>query len=87
MEVKEQEWEEWKLNPVTQALLHQFLPAAKQSLMDQWAAGQFQDETEDCTLARNAAALGQIELIDRLKELTLEDFNDTITEEEDKDHG
>jgi len=52
--------------------------------MEQWAAGQFQDETDDRTLARNAAALGQIEVLGRLSELKLEEFNETITEEPEK---
>jgi hypothetical protein len=53
--------------------------------MEQWAAGQFQGEHRDEVLTRNAAALGQIEFIDRMKTIKLEDFNDTITEEPEKD--
>ena len=84
-EVKLAEWEEWRLNPVTQALFHHFLPKAKLSLMEQWAAGQFQGETRDEVLIRNAAALGQVECYERLMGLTVEDFNVTITEEPEKD--
>jgi hypothetical protein len=53
--------------------------------MVQWAAGQFQGEHRDEVLIRNAAALGQIEFIDRMTELELEDFNETITEERKDD--
>jgi hypothetical protein len=53
--------------------------------MEQWAAGQFQDETDDRTLARNAAALGQVEILERFAELTLDEFNETITEKVAKD--
>jgi hypothetical protein len=82
MEVNLEEWEGWKLHKVTQVLLHRFLPMAKQSLMEQWAAGQFQGEQRDEVLIRNAAALGQIEVLDRLIEMTLDEFNETIKEPE-----
>jgi hypothetical protein len=52
--------------------------------MEQWAAGQFQDETDDRTLARNAAALGQVECYERLAELKLDEFNETINEKVEK---
>jgi hypothetical protein len=54
--------------------------------MEQWAAGQFQGEQRDEVLIRNAAALGQIEFIERLLEMELKDFNETITEESEKSH-
>jgi hypothetical protein len=50
--------------------------------MEQWAAGQFQGEQRDEVLIRNAAALGQIEVLDRLIEMTLDEFNETIKEPE-----
>jgi hypothetical protein len=50
--------------------------------MEQWAAGQFQGDDKEGTHARNAAALGQIEVIDRLMEVTLDEFNETIEEPE-----
>ena len=85
-EIKQVEWEEWRLSPVTQALVHRFLPRAKQALMEQWAAGQFQGEHRDEILTRNAAALGQIELIERLMEMDMKEFNETINEESEKSH-
>lgn len=81
--IKPEEWEEWRLNPVTRALFHHFLPRARLSLMEQWAAGQFQDETEERTLVRNTAALGQIECYERLREIQLQDFNEVITDKEE----
>jgi hypothetical protein len=42
----------------------------------------FQGSTRDEVLTLNSAALGELEAYRRLEEMTLEDFNDTITEEE-----
>jgi hypothetical protein len=53
--------------------------------MEQWAARQFQGETRDELLILNAAALGQIEGFKMLEQMTLEDLNETISEERSKD--
>ena len=80
--VKLVEWEEWKLNPVTQALLHHFLPKARQGLMEQWGSRAFQGNTRDEILTLNAAALGEYEAYKRLEEIEIEQFNEVITDEQ-----
>lgn len=83
--IKPEEWEEWRLSPVTQALFHRFLPQARQGLMEQWASRAFQGSLRDEVLTLNSAALGELEAYKRIEEMTLEDFNDTITEESKED--
>lgn len=83
-EISPEAWADWKLNPITQALFQRYLPKARLGLMEQWAAGQFQGESRDEVLIRNAAALGQIECYDRLIGLNVEEFNIVINEEEEK---
>lgn len=83
--IKLEEWEEWRLNPVTVALLHHFLPQARQGLMEQWGSRMFQGSTRDEILTLNSAALGELEAYRRIEEMTLEDFNETISEESKQD--
>ncbi len=53
--------------------------------MQQWAAKAFQGETRDEILTLNAAALGQIENIDRLLEMDLETLNEVLKDDSDKE--
>lgn len=75
--VKEEEWAEWLLNPATQALM-EFLRRSQVALQQQWAAGQFQGESHDELLTRNAAALGEHAAYERLLELTYQQIVETI---------
>lgn len=79
-EVKKEEWEEWKVSPVTQAY-HKFLRRAQGSLMEQWAAKAFQGETRDEVLTLNAAALGEFEAYKRLVDLDYEQFSEVMKDE------
>ncbi len=51
--------------------------------MEQWASKAFQGETRDEILTLNAAALGQIEHLNRLIELELKDFNEVLEDVRD----
>lgn len=82
MEIKEEEWAEWRQHPVTLAL-NKYLREVRVGLMEQWASKAFQGETRDEILTLNAAALGQIEHLDRLIELELKDFNEVLEDVRD----
>jgi len=49
--------------------------------MEQWAAKAFQGEARDEILTLNAAALGSVELIDRLVALEFTDFNEVLKDD------
>lgn len=58
------------------------LAAGRQSLMDQWAANAFMRDTGDQLIIANAAALGAVEVHERLLTLDLEQLNQAIKEED-----
>lgn len=53
--------------------------------MEQWGSRMFQGSTRDEILTLNSAALGELEAYRRIEEMTLEDFNETISEESKQD--
>jgi len=56
---------------------YKFLDSLKKELQEEWSKSIYVGETGDETLQRNAAAIGQVQLIDKLKEATVEN----VTEE------
>ncbi len=78
--VTEDQWVEWKINPVTLAL-RQFLAQARQGLMEQWAGRAFQGKTRDEVLTLNAAALGELLAYERVMDLELDQLQDTIKDD------
>lgn len=73
------EWQGWRQERMTQ-LQDRLLANWKQVLMEQWAARQFD------TPEANAAALGEIGLLNSLTSMTFEEFIEAIdTEEADDD--
>jgi hypothetical protein len=49
--------------------------------MEQWAAGQFQQESRDSILILNAAALGELRAYERLEELDYEQIEETLRDD------
>ena len=81
MQIKVEDWNEWRQRPETQELL-KFLALARQALMEQWAAKQFQGETRDEVLILNSAALGKMEAYQEILELNYEQLKEVLTDEE-----
>jgi len=80
MEITKEQWEVWKQDPVTLEV-QRLLRAARLSLQDQWAAGQFQGETRDEILTLNAAALGQHKVYQLIEELTWEQLKEGLEDD------
>jgi hypothetical protein len=83
LEIKEEEWKEWRHHPVTQAF-HKFLVRARLSLMEQWAAKNFMGGGKEEVHILNAAALGELQAYENLLELDYERFKETMTDEQDQ---
>jgi hypothetical protein len=79
------ELQEWLSHPVGEAF-QEFLRKWKESLQDQWAAGAFQGESSEVTMAANASALGQIRMIETLLGLEYDHFVEVL-EDEDGNEG
>lgn len=69
--LKQEEFQEWKLHPVTQAL-EQALKNWKKTFQERWAAGEFTDQSQYGTAILNAKAIGNCELIERVLNLDME---------------
>lgn len=67
----------WKHHPVT-AQVMKVLQLWRVGILDQWAAKEFQRARPQETAEANAAALGQMELLQRILELTPADINGAL---------
>lgn len=63
-------------------LVYQLMRRWKADLADQWAGGVFQKDTSEATAEANAAALGQIEILDRLLNLEAEQLEEALNPNE-----
>ena len=70
MQSKE-EWEEWLAHPGTQAF-RTMLVMWRESLKEQWAAGQFQET------AANQQGLAQVQLLEDLADLDYQQYQRTM---------
>jgi hypothetical protein len=59
------EWDEWKLSQTTKEWFD-FLKSIREEVKDEWANSLYVGAFDSETLQRNAAALGEVNLIDRL---------------------
>jgi hypothetical protein len=55
-----------------------FLSDYQTNLKNQWSAGLFVGATMDETIQRNAHAIGAVDLINELTEITYEDFTESL---------
>ena len=76
----EEAFQGWKADPVTQDY-YKLLREWRAALMEQWAAGQFQQESRDSILILNAAALGELRAYERLEELDYEQIEETLRDD------
>ena len=79
-QVEEQDYKDWLSLPVTRLYL-QLLRAWKESIKDQWAKGNFEDNTIEGTAQMNASARGSVAILDQLLEMDYEQFNEGIDSE------
>lgn len=78
----EEIWTDWTLHPVTRILLDQVLHRRRDELRNRWERGDFTDQSQFGTAIANAAAIGQIEAIRWMQELTYETFKGALEDEE-----
>jgi hypothetical protein len=69
----EEQKELWGANE-EMVLLHRWLKAQRQELLEAWARGAFTEELDSATIQLNSEALGQIRIIDNLLELERADL-------------
>lgn len=62
--------------------MNQLLNRWKESLKDQWAKKVFQDENPQACAVSNAAALAQIEMLDKLIDLDVVAIEDSFRDEQ-----
>lgn len=60
------------MHPMTKEWF-QFLLKLREEIKEEWTSSAFVGETSSETLQRNAAAIGQVDLLARLMEATVED--------------
>ena len=53
----------------------------RESLQEQWSRGVFQKETQQATAEANAAALGQVEILNKLLDLEVIDIEGAFADE------
>ena len=70
------EWDNWKQDKVTKEWF-KFLKILEEEVKDNWAAGNYVGGTSEETLQRNAAALGQVDLLSRLLIATVEEIEES----------
>lgn len=70
---------EWRSHPVTEAFRRHLL-SRRQSLMEDWAAGVFQADTEAATHALSAAAVGEAQALQRLHNFDADDLREVWKE-------
>lgn len=74
--VSPQEWQEWIKNPTTQEWF-KFLTALREEIKEEWSSGVYVGAVGEETLQRNASAIGQVDLLKRLQEATVEEMTET----------
>ena len=63
-----EQYQEWKSHPLTKKF-HQFLRDKRQSLMEEWAEGLYQNQSLEQGALLNSAAMGQAQCLLDLAEL------------------
>lgn len=70
------EWDEWKRHPVTQEFLD-YLARLRERVKEEWAGSAYTGALDSETIQRNAAAIGQVELLKALMDTEYADIEDT----------
>ena len=74
-----EEYKEWLTHPVTEVWF-KFLDKTRESIKEEWANSIYTGAGNDETLQRNAAAIGQANLIKLLTDAAFEDIVETVDE-------
>lgn len=77
---EEQEFLAWKSHPVTLRLL-QLLRKWQEGLKDDWATGQFTEETEFKTAVTQAKALGNLQTCKRIEDLDYDELQQELSDD------
>jgi len=72
----------WRRHPVTQMVL-EVLQVQLTGLQEQWASGVFQKDDGQSTVEANAAALGEVQCIQRILRLTADEINMALDLDDD----
>ena len=71
--LEESEFQDWLLHPCTVRLREEF-QRRKQAFMEQWAAGEFTDTSNQATAMLNAQAIGGCKILQLVLDLEYEDL-------------
>jgi hypothetical protein len=77
----EEEFNEWKLHPVTQTIL-KLLQAKREELRQQWEGGSFTDYTQEGTVLINVGNLGTCKGYAFVTDLTYEQLTTELSDGE-----
>ena len=69
-------WAEWKQHPATSEWFD-FMANLKEELKSDWEASRFVGETQEVTIQRNAFALGQVDILNRMLQAEVQTVKDT----------
>lgn len=70
------EWDEWRSHPVTQEFFR-YLKKLREEVKEEWANSTYVGAYDGETIQRNAAAIGQVNLLQALIETRQEDLEDS----------
>ena len=73
------EWQEWVQNPVTKEFF-EFLNRSREKIKEEWALSIYTGASDVETLQRNAAAIGQVNLLKELVEIEFERLEESKDE-------
>ena len=77
----EEEFVGWQQHPVTRKLM-QLLDFWKRQRQERWSSGEFTDLSQFGTAILNAKAIGNVELIDKIRTLDHVTFFDEVSDAE-----
>jgi len=73
------DYSEWIKHPATEEFF-KFLDKVKSELLEDWSNSAFVGESADITIQRNSHALGEVEVLTKLRNLSYEDIIGTLYE-------
>lgn len=75
-----EEFLEWKQHPATDRFF-KFLSRTRENIKEEWANSMYTGAETDETLQRNASALGQVQLLKLLDEVSFDEIEETLGEQ------
>lgn len=74
-----EEFQEWKKHPASERFF-KFLAKTREGIKEEWANSAFVGAEKEETLQRNAAALGQVRILEDLINATFEEIEEFLSE-------